>query len=1067
MANNINDLYTQQAIKDANEVLSVLYKTHDEIVKISKINIDFMGGSAPKNPAQLQKIVKDYEKIETASTKTTEKLIQNKERERVAEIKLQQAREKSVDNFVKNEQKQQAELEKSINVYSKIQAKVNGMVPVYNNLQAKQAIGLTLSSKEQAQLVLLTNRLNKYQEVLKGTDATIGRHQREVGNYAKANSNLSNSFGQISRELPNFGQSFSVGILSLTNNIGALQDGIKQVQIQNKVLQSEGKPTVSLLSQIGSAVFSFNTALYLAIGLLSAYSKEISQWSKSLFGGNETLELLTENQIKFNESKFKGKKDAQEDILNLRKYLEVAKSDKISMEERQIALKKLREEFPFYFKKLSDANILTGKYGDNVEKLNIALEKEKELQAKSNIAVTNKQKLLDLEKELKTILKLEDVKLKALKIEQNKPEIKDRATAQANRIKELKAEEQYNSIVTKRIAIEKNISSYKEKDIENDSNIFKLKKDIIGLEYSEDKQRKEKIKSIKNLTFENADYLASQYALIRAQKELEAKGAEEIYKDERQTFEQRIQSYKTFVDKNLEIADLDFTEQKRLNEKSFKDDSAKAKQEYDDFVKNKDATNSQKALALDKYHRYIQTITLENGYKLSEIELNYSHNVLDIQKDLFVKQQELRDKKPKQSIETNAHEQELNDLREYNNKLLNVSKKMSLEGIKAIEEAKTDAVRKNNIDRLNLEIQFANAKMSLEIDGSEAWIKANDERIAKTKERTTLEIEQAKILADKTKKYLEDTKTYMQSFQLSASAFGLDSLDFFTKLDKEGKTAFENLVLNGDNATKALGSAFLALGEVFQDIINKMDAGAETRYENDLKRLENQKNISIGYAGDSETAKAEIERQYEVKKKKLDKERAEQKKKLAIYNAIIDTAQAVLAGFIDSGYVGAIFAAALGAAQIAIISSAPMPEFYKGTDNAPEGLALTQERGAEIITDKKGNVKSYGSNKGAQVTMLEKGDKVFTAEKSKQLMFSTMLNGVLNENNILPAIKESSSSLSKTDFEQGIDKLSRTITDRESLTIIDDVNGRNIYTEKNGNRQKLINNRLKIKSFHV
>jgi TP901 family phage tail tape measure protein len=59
--------------------------------------------------------------------------------------------------------------------------------------------------------------------------------------------------------------------------------------------------------------------------------------------------------------------------------------------------------------------------------------------------------------------------------------------------------------------------------------------------------------------------------------------------------------------------------------------------------------------------------------------------------------------------------------------------------------------------------------------------------------------------------------------------------------------------------------------------------------------------------------------------------------------------------------------------------------FWTGTENAPEGLAWTQEKGAEIITDKHGNIKSLGSDKGAQLTYLQRGDKVKNATETANI----------------------------------------------------------------------------------
>ena len=56
--------------------------------------------------------------------------------------------------------------------------------------------------------------------------------------------------------------------------------------------------------------------------------------------------------------------------------------------------------------------------------------------------------------------------------------------------------------------------------------------------------------------------------------------------------------------------------------------------------------------------------------------------------------------------------------------------------------------------------------------------------------------------------------------------------------------------------------------------------------------------------------------------------------------------------------------------------------FYTGTDNAPEGWAWTQEKGAEMITDKQGKIKTLGTGDGAKLTYLQRGDKVVNAKQT-------------------------------------------------------------------------------------
>jgi len=72
--------------------------------------------------------------------------------------------------------------------------------------------------------------------------------------------------------------------------------------------------------------------------------------------------------------------------------------------------------------------------------------------------------------------------------------------------------------------------------------------------------------------------------------------------------------------------------------------------------------------------------------------------------------------------------------------------------------------------------------------------------------------------------------------------------------------------------------------------------------------------------------------------------------------------------------------------------------FYeKGTDNAPGGVAVVDEKGAEIITDKQGRIKDIGTGEGARFVNLSKGDKVITATKTAQILnaFGNVQNGTM------------------------------------------------------------------------
>jgi hypothetical protein len=219
------------------------------------------------------------------------------------------------------------------------------------------------------------------------------------------------------------------------------------------------------------------------------------------------------------------------------------------------------------------------------------------------------------------------------------------------------------------------------------------------------------------------------------------------------------------------------------------------------------------------------------------------------------------------------------------------------------------------------------------------------------------------------------------------------------------------------------------------------------------------------FAGESTAAKEEIEKQYEEKRKEIQRREAESQKRLAIFNIAVNTAQAIVAAVAKSpltfGLPFSAIAAAIGAAQIAMVSSQQIPQFWKGTDNAPEGLAWTQEKGAEVITDSKGNVKTLGNNNGAQLTYLNKGDKVYKSH-------TDYINKELSKNGIQPIGQSFSnvnvtSGLTKEDLAEQITLLSRTISNKENINIQIDKAG--FRTSVNG--KEYINNRLILKGRSV
>jgi len=140
----------------------------------------------------------------------------------------------------------------------------------------------------------------------------------------------------------------------------------------------------------------------------------------------------------------------------------------------------------------------------------------------------------------------------------------------------------------------------------------------------------------------------------------------------------------------------------------------------------------------------------------------------------------------------------------------------------------------------------------------------------------------------------------------------------------------KTLEKKGASPGEKAAAAAQAAGAVAQTVSNTLFAADTQRREEELAALQAQQEEELRLAGDNEQKKDLIRQKYALKEKDIKRKQAEADKRKAIFDAIINTAVAVVTGFVKGGPILAAIAAALGAAQIALISAQPIPKFAKG-----------------------------------------------------------------------------------------------------------------------------------------
>lgn len=217
---------------------------------------------------------------------------------------LTQAQEKLA--YAQSEENKQLKLYstqiREANQIAQLQATIaNSAEGSYNRLSAQYALNkirlnqMSAAEREAAdsgkKLEAETNAI--YQQMIKLQEAT-GNYRLSVGHYQKTWDGLGISISQVVRELPAAAVSLNTFFLGISNNIPMVVDEINRLRAQNKLLQAEGKATVSVTGSIVKALFSWNTVLVILLTVFSMFGKQIITWVGNLFKAKNAVISTTE-----------------------------------------------------------------------------------------------------------------------------------------------------------------------------------------------------------------------------------------------------------------------------------------------------------------------------------------------------------------------------------------------------------------------------------------------------------------------------------------------------------------------------------------------------------------------------------------------------------------------------------------------------------------------------------------------------------------------------------------------------------------------------------------------------
>lgn len=270
--------------------LKELIEQKDKAIKAYRDQIAAMEA----NKKVQDEVTLSINKLKEEQKKLNKELIENKNNTALSKIESEKLAKAKVD--LKNKTLEEAIATKQASANMKIAA---GSYDEAN--KRAQSLLRVIKSTEggfHSTSPVIQKNIQEYRELsaqLLKFEQQLGINYRNVGNYKSGYNGLANSVSQITRELPAFTNSVQTGLMGISNNIPILVDQITNLKQANKDLAAEGKAPVSILKQLGGALFSWNTLISLSITALTVFGPKLWELGKAMFSSKESFDAAKES----------------------------------------------------------------------------------------------------------------------------------------------------------------------------------------------------------------------------------------------------------------------------------------------------------------------------------------------------------------------------------------------------------------------------------------------------------------------------------------------------------------------------------------------------------------------------------------------------------------------------------------------------------------------------------------------------------------------------------------------------------------------------------------------------
>ena len=740
------------------------------------------------------------------------------------------------------------------------------------------------------------------------------------------------------------------------------------------------------LERVTEATKAFNVAtkanplgiiITLAVTAYTAYKTLASE-----------TKILTDNTKEFNEALEAENQAIGKEISDLKILYNTATDTNKSYNERLDAVHKLQENYPSYFGNIKDEIIMNGKAQSSYEALTTSIRASARARAAQAILDKREAERISQEEELRKRIEAKNEEIKDAEVKQLKDVTKN--VGKKNKKWEKQTINNTSSSfleigfgrdeggVSENITVDHDTKLHvlkqqrdklnkEQKELQEKWNkedktlidIFNENQKIAGTNKTstdtpnivvpdtkknkKNNKNNEKDHSLENSENERKKSLEDLSKYDKLRLDLERK-----YQDEKaiivaESIEKEKDDEKTRHDRELENIQLENNEKlrdiKKINEEitklekeKSKTKNPKAKKNYSEAIDNKKkeiaiineliAKNNNIKEQMEQTHQF-RLKKIDEKYAMQEIEQKLEKNRRDTDDQIMKREEEIQKittmEKAKIELSKLSYQSKLGFL-----KLTD----QELKGIKTLEDAKKALREDANREALAMQLKMLEEEKKLlekhlksltgeEAEKLKAYLSEIEGRMLQVKGalQNGEENDQKKVQEEK-----DTAKGKVDLLGFSAKEWE----DTFKKLDTTAEKINAVSV-----AVKAMSNAFSQYAE-YQKSLNERDLRNFTRYQ-ERKKKALVKQLNEGYINQEQYAKSleELERERLNKESEMQYKEAKMQKVIRIADAISATALGVANSLKVGGPAGIVLASlvgALGAVQVGIISSQPLPE---------------------------------------------------------------------------------------------------------------------------------------------